>query len=139
MMNCVLEKRKLQPSQGRAAIRLVPKIPTPNKITDYRPISFLNTDYKLIASVLAFRLRKSLPNSVDSHKTGGVPGPYIFDSLCLIRDVIDNTGRKSKEVSSLKPTAIIAYDLEKAYDLVNRDVLWEVMTVMGYPPCLLIG
>ncbi|KAI9550941.1 hypothetical protein GHT06_004468 [Daphnia sinensis] len=28
-MTCVLEKRKLQPSQGRAAIRLVPKIPEP--------------------------------------------------------------------------------------------------------------
>jgi hypothetical protein len=134
MMNCVLDKRKLQPSQGRAAIRLVPKIPTPSKITDYRPISLLNTDYKLIASVLAFRLRKSLQNSLDSHQKGGVPGRYIFDSLCLIRDVIDNTGRKSKEVSSLKPAAIIAYDLEKAYDLVNRDVLWEVMTAMGYPP-----
>jgi len=134
MMNCVLDKRKLQPSQGRAAIRLVPKIPTPSKITDYRPISLLNTDYKLIASVLAFRLRKSLPNSLDSHQKGGVPGRHIFDSLCLIRDVIDNTGRKSKEVSSLKPAAIIAYDLEKAYDLVNRDVLWEVMTAMGYPP-----
>ena len=134
MMNCVLEKRKLQPSQGRAAIRLVPKIPTPSKITDYRPISLLNTDYKLIASVLAFRLRKSLQNSLDSHQKGGVPGRYIFDSLCLIRDAIDNTGRKSKEASSLKPAAIIAYDLEKAYDLVNRDVLWEVMTAMGYPP-----
>ncbi|XP_045035117.1 uncharacterized protein LOC123475943 [Daphnia magna] len=49
-------------------------------------------------------------------------------------------GRKSKEVSSLKPAAIIAYDLEKAYDLVNRDVLWEVMTAMGYPPlCLSRG
>jgi len=134
MMNCVLGKRKLQPSQGRAAIRLVPKIPTPSKITDYRPISLLNTDYKLIASVLAFRLRKSLQNSLDSHQKGGVPGRYIFDSLCLIRDAIDNTGRKSKEASSLKPAAIIAYDLEKAYDLVNRDVLWEVMTAMGYPP-----
>ncbi len=130
-MNFVLDQRKLQPSQGRAAIRLVPKIPTPSKITDYRPISLLNTNYKLIESVLAFRLRKSLPTSLDSH---------IFDSLCLIRDVIKNTGRKSKEVSSLKPAAIIAYDLEKAYDLVNRDVLWEVITIMGYPPpCLLIG
>ena len=134
MMNCVLNKGKLQPSQGRAAIRLVPKIPTPNQITDYRPISLLNADYKLIASVLASRLRKTLTKSLGTHQKGGVPGRYIFDSLCLIRDVIDNTGRKSKEVSSLKPAAIIAYDLEKAYDLVNRDVLWEVMTAMGYPP-----
>jgi hypothetical protein len=110
MMNCVLDKKKLQPSQGRAAIRLVPKIPTPSKITDYRPISLLNTDYKLIASVMAFRLRKSLQNSLDSHQKGGVPGRYIFDSSCLIRDDIENTGRKSKEAASLKPAAIIAYD-----------------------------
>jgi hypothetical protein len=49
MMNCVLDKRKFQPSQGRAASsRLVPNIPTPSKITDYRPISLLTTDYKLI-------------------------------------------------------------------------------------------
>ncbi|EFX69789.1 hypothetical protein DAPPUDRAFT_61879, partial [Daphnia pulex] len=46
MMNCVHDKRKLQPLLGRAAIRLVPKIPTPSKITDNRPISLLNTDYK---------------------------------------------------------------------------------------------
>ena len=99
----------------------------------------LNADYKKFASVFASRLRKTLTKSLGTHQKGGVPGRYIFDSLCLIRDVIDNTGRKSKEVSSLKPAAIIAYDLEKAYDIVNRDVLWEVMTAMGYPPSLLTG
>ncbi len=134
MMRSVLKKQKIQPSQGRAAIRLIPKVPHPSKITDYRPISLLNTDYKLMASVLAFRLRKTLQTSLGSHQKGGVPGRLILDSLCLIRDVIDNTGRKSKQGSTFKPAAIIAYDLEKAYDLVNRDVLWEVMTAMGYPP-----
>ncbi|KAI9550902.1 hypothetical protein GHT06_004521 [Daphnia sinensis] len=29
--------------------------------------------------------------------------------------------------------AIVGVDFEKAYDLVNRDVLWRIMEVMGYP------
>ena len=38
MMNCVLNKGKLLPSQGRAAMRLVPKIPTPNPHQTKSPI-----------------------------------------------------------------------------------------------------
>jgi hypothetical protein len=132
-------QKKTSTDAGKAAIRLISTIPTSSKITDYPPISLLNTDYKLMESVLAVGLRKSLQNSLDSHQRGGVPGRYIFDSLCLIRDVIDNTGSNSKEVSSLKLAAIIAFDLEKAYDLLNRDVLWEVMTAMDSPLCFFIG
>ena len=35
----VLEKGELLPSQGKAAIRLLPKVPNPKNMTDYRPIS----------------------------------------------------------------------------------------------------
>ncbi len=122
------------PSQGRAAIRLIPKIPHPKTMTDYRPISLLNTDYKLIASALASRLRKTLSKSLRNHQKGGVPGRYIHDSLALFRDVIDHVSRKTKRGEQYPvKAAIITYDLEKAYDLVNRDVLWATMNAMGYP------
>jgi hypothetical protein len=136
MAENIFAKQRILPSQGRATIRLVPKVPQPKRMTDYRPISLLNTDYKLLASVLANRLRKSLPNALLSHQKGGVPGRYIFDSLCLFRDVIDDACRKSKSPRGKREpvnAAIIAYDLEKAYDLVNRDTLWETMEAMGYP------
>ncbi|KAK4045626.1 hypothetical protein OUZ56_033313 [Daphnia magna] len=29
--------------------------------------------------------------------------------------------------------AIVGVDFEKAYDLVNREVLWRILDVMGYP------
>ena len=65
---------------------------------------------------------------------GGVPGRYIYDSLALFRDVIDHTGRNVKGGNTKPVDAVfIAYDLEKAYDLVNRDVLWDIMATMGYP------
>ena len=64
---------------------------------------------------------------------------FIFDSLCLYRDAIEETARKAKipvkNGNNLIEfgAAIISFDLEKAYDLVNRDVLWEILGVMGYP------
>ena len=66
------------PSQGRAAVRLIPKINKLGKIGDYRPISLLNCDYKLLASVLASRLRRTLRITTKEHQKGGVPGRYIY-------------------------------------------------------------
>lgn len=133
MMRSALNKKK-QLLQGKAANRSIPKIPNPNKITDYRPISLLfNTDYELIALVFDFCLRKTLQASLGSHQKGGVPDRFIFDSLCIIQDVMNNIVHKLKQGSSLKRAAIIAYYLKKDYDLVNRYISWKVMTAMGYP------
>lgn len=139
MMNHVLERKSVLPTQGKAAIRLIPKVPHPKCLSEYRPISLLNSDYKIIASVLAKRLRPTLCTALGTHQKGGVPGRYIFDSLCLYRDIIEETSRKSgitvtRDNKNLEHgAAIIGFDLEKAYDLVNRETLWETMSVMGYP------
>ena len=140
MFNFVLESGSVLPSQGKAAVRLIPKVPAPKTLSNYRPISLLNSDYKIMASVLAKRLRPTLPHTLGEHQKGGVPGRFIFDSLCLYRDAIEETARKSNiEIKRDKHlieygAAIISFDLEKAYDLVNRDVLWGILGVMGYPP-----
>ena len=136
MSRHVLERGSVLPSQGRAAIRLIPKMKNPRKVGDYRPIALLNCDYKILASVLANRLRRTLTKTTGDHQKGGVPGRFIYDSLCLFRDIIQHVEERS-EVNSTFPSyfgaAIIGFDLEKAYDLVNRDVLWTTMATMGYP------
>ena len=134
MINEVLSNGLLLPSQGKATIRLIPKIPNPKKVTDYRPISLLNTDYKLLASAIAGRLRKTLPFALQNHQKGGVPGRFMHDSLSMYRDVIEHVSQKKKSKNGNRTTAaILAYDLEKAYDLVDRQILWKIMTAMGYP------
>jgi len=134
----VLERDSISQSQGRAAIRLVPKSNGPCGVSGFRPISLLNTDYKLMASVLSNRLKRSLHETIGPNQKGGVPGRLLSDNLCLYRDVIQYVDDRSKpEQHSLSSggmkAGIIGVDLEKAYDLVNREVLWKIMEVMGYP------
>jgi len=139
MFNHVLERDSISQSQGRAAVRLIPKSSGLCGVSGYRPISLLNTDYKLMASVLANRLKRTLSQTVKDFQKGGVPGRLLADNLCLYRDVIQYVDERTNQEQHLDPpgskfgAAIIGVDLAKAYDLVNRDVLWRIMGAMGYP------
>ena len=112
-------------------------------MSEFRPISLLNCDYKIMASILARRLRQSLPATIGPHQKGGVPGRLIFDNLCLFRDVIQFVDDRGCHDSNSSTTgimgALVAVDFEKAYDLVNRDVLWKILDVMGYPLSSSVG
>ena len=45
MFKHVLENGSVLPSQGKAAVRMIPKTPSPKTLAQYRPISLLNSDY----------------------------------------------------------------------------------------------
>ena len=82
-------------------------------------------------------MRQSLPATIGPRQKGGVPGLLIFDNLCLFRDVIQFVDDRGCHDSNSSTTgmggALVAVDFEKAYDLVNWDVLWKILDVMGYP------
>jgi len=63
------------------AIALIPKIPNPDKLKDFRPISCCNTVYKCIAKILANRLRNVLSHLVGLHQTAFISGRRIGDFL----------------------------------------------------------
>ena len=107
-------------------IKLIPKKKEAKTIDDYRPISLLNADYRIYAKIIANRLRNSLTNVISEAQTGGVKGRDIADNLALVRNTIQYADGKTKKV------AIVSVDFKKAFDMVERGFLWQVMEKYGY-------
>ncbi len=77
-----------------------------------------DTDYKLMASVLSNRLKRSLHDTIGNYQKGEVPGRLLTDNLCLYRDVIQYVDDRSKPEehsfsSGGMKAGIIGVDLEK--------------------------
>jgi hypothetical protein len=82
-------------------------------ITNYRPITILNTDYKLMAKALQAKLATAAPQIIHINQAGFMKGRSIFDHIKTIQAVTEyaeNIG--DKEWNGL----IVALDQEKAYN-----------------------
>ncbi|CAL5222084.1 g4391 [Coccomyxa viridis] len=80
----------------------------------YRPITLLNTDYKLAARVLADRLGPLLNHVVDSTQTGFLPQRWIGDNILAHLEIIAWYQRTQQ------PGALLFLDFEKAFDRLDR-------------------
>ena len=125
MVNEAIE-RGVTETQGTAIIKLIPKKRNPETVKEYRPVSLLCGDYKIVAAAIANRLQKNFKNTVGNWQVGGIRGRKIEDNIAAFRDILELYWEKGR------PGAIISLDLEKAYHLVNRDTLWKIMSRMGY-------
>jgi hypothetical protein len=107
-------------SQRQSIITLLPK---PEKDTKYlknwRPISLLNIDYKLMTKCLAFRLKKVLPNIIHSDQTGFMRGRYIGDNIRNILEIIETV--EEEDLSCI----ILSVDFEKAFDSLSWKFLQQ--------------
>ena len=73
--NEAFRKGSLSVSQKRGTITLIPKgDKNLTELKNWRPISLLNIDYKILSKVLARRTEKVLPKLVHSDQTGFVMG-----------------------------------------------------------------
>lgn len=86
IVNHFLESKEVPPSFRCGHVVLLPKGGSPSYPAAWRPITLLNVDYKLVASLFASRLRPVLPYIVSTAQTCSVPGRSIFSSLSLTRD-----------------------------------------------------
>ncbi|KAK3184843.1 hypothetical protein Dsin_032129 [Dipteronia sinensis] len=71
-------------------LALVPKVPNPSKMKDFRPISCCNTLYKIIAKIIANRIKPCLPNIISPSQSAFVAGRCIGDNILLVQELMRN-------------------------------------------------
>ena len=97
------------------------------QIQNYRPITLLNTDYKLYTKALSIRMGIIAPSIIHEDQAGFIPKRSLYDHT-------KNT-HITLEYCNLTDTkgCIIALDQEKAYDKIDHDYLWKVMEKNNFP------
>nr|BAC82605.1 pol-like protein [Tetraodon nigroviridis] len=126
VFNESLSSGSLPVSCRRAVMALLPKKGNLQDIRNWRPVSLLCTDYKILSKVLATRLREAMEEVIHRDQTYCVPGRSIVDNVHLIRDVL-----KTSSLLGLN-TGLISLDQEKAFDRVEHRFLWKTMERFGF-------
>ena len=94
-------------------ITLILEVVNPMELHDYRPITLVGCLYKLLAKVLANRLKQVLPSIIGPFQGAFVAGRQILDGVLIDNELIDSRKRSKDE------GVIFKIDLEKAYDHVE--------------------
>ena len=106
-------------------IKVLFKKGDPTQPGNYRPITLLNTDYRILAKVLALRLGPALNAAIAAVQTAFLPERLIGCNILTLRQLPHLLRRQNR-------SAIIAFlDFAKAYDTVHRDFLLAAMTELG--------
>lgn len=121
----------LSVSQRRGIISLIPKEGKDEEfLKNWRPISLLNVDYKIVAKVIANRMKKVLSSIISNDQTGFLPNRYIGENVRLILDIIEYT-----DVNDL-PGTLFFIDFEKAYDKLEWVYVQKCLEYFGFGPDL---
>ena len=99
-------------------------------ISNYRPISVLNCDYRIFARVLVSRLNPVARFLVHRDQTGFIKGRLISDNGMLLQSLIEYAEWDDTQVSG----AMIFLDFEKAFDSVQWSWITQTLIARGFPP-----
>ncbi|MBN3292510.1 YTX2 protein, partial [Polypterus senegalus] len=116
----------LPQSCRRAVITLLPKKGDLCLIKNWRPVSLLCADYKVLSKALANRMVQVLGRVVHPDQNYCVAGRSIFNNIFLIRDIL-----AAAELFGFQ-TGLIFLDQEKAFDRVSHSFLWNAMKAFGF-------
>ena len=131
LINDSFHKGELESSLHEARVVSLYKKGDSSKLENYRPISLLQTFYKIIAALIKNRLAQGLEQWIMNTQYGFRAGKSTSHAIFL--------ARRLQSLAEITGTniAIVMLDWEKAFDKVNHERLLESLTRVEVPPNLL--
>lgn len=117
---CMLE------SINTGLIKLIPKNGDKFDVKNYRPLTMLNTVYKVMAKALASRIKSLVSQRVHPMQYGFVHGRSIHEAILNVISAVEWASEQEEEY------VIVNMDLEKAYDRAGWEFLHAVIEKIGF-------
>ncbi|GJX57117.1 RNA-directed DNA polymerase, eukaryota [Tanacetum coccineum] len=107
-------------------ISLIPKVPDPKFVSDYRPISLIGSLYKVVTKILALRLSLVISDLISDVQTAFLPNRQILDGPFILNELLSWCKFKKQQ------TLVFKVDFAKAYDSIRWDYLDDVLAAFGF-------
>lgn len=117
----------LSPEQSCSVITLIPKPgKDPSLLKNYRPISLLNTDYKIGAKAVAARMKLVIDNLIGPNQTAFLKGRFIGENVRFVLDIINHTSDFNI------PGFLFLIDFEKAFDKLEWKFIHATLSFFNF-------
>ncbi|CAM2096675.1 unnamed protein product [Caretta caretta] len=123
-----LQSGVLSLSCRRAVLALLPKKGDLRDLRNWRPVSLLSTDYKVVAKAISLWLGSVLTDVIHPDQTYTIPGRTIFDNLYLVQDLLELGCRDGLSF------CLLSLDQEKAFNRVDHGYLLGTLQAFGLGP-----
>ena len=110
------DSRKLDSRLNSLFITLILKNHSPSNLGEYGPISLIESLYKILAKVLANRLREVLPQKISENQSA-----FMVIALEMVDSMHKNSGG-----------VLFKIGFEKAFDNVDLNYMDYIMSRMGF-------
>lgn len=113
----------LPPETNDALVVLIPKVSTPERINQFRPISLCNVLFKTVTKTLVLRLKSVIAKLIGPTQFSFIPGRLSIDNIVVVQEAVHSMRKKQGR----KGWMLLKLDLEKAYDRIRCDFLEDTL------------
>ena len=128
LFNDALHGRRLPESFKKAVIKVLPKEGKREDVTCFRPISLINSDQKVLAHLIAERLKSVLTNLIGFEQYAYLKNRNISKALLDL---------KCRMKLSDWDHCVVKIDFAKAFDRVDRPYMFQLLRKMQLPESLI--